>query len=525
VGFAGLILAVSLCQGILSFSQRMLLVGMSRDIELDLRNAYFAALERQAPGFFIESSTGDLMARATNDVQAVRMVAGPAILYFSTTVFTACGALFFMTRIHAGLMLVALVTMPLVAMVTNRFGRRIHSLFTTVQEKFSAITAKTQETLAGARVVRAYAREIHEEAEFGRYNDEYLQGNRKLIGWTVAFQPLLQALIGCAFAGVLWYGGVLTLRGKITIGEYVTFQIFLTKLVWPMIALGWVVNLAERGTASLERIRKVLEAVPAIRDEEPLVEPDEIRGGVSFRHLTFSYRENGPEVLRDIDLQVAAGTTVAIVGRTGSGKSTLLSLLPRLFDPARGTLFLDGADVRNLPLARLRGEIGVVPQETFLFSATIRDNIALGRPDASDAEVREAARLAGLEDDLASFPQGLETVVGERGITLSGGQKQRTALARALLRGPRLLLLDDCLSAVDTQTEEQILRNLRSVFRGRTVFLVSHRVSTVKDADLIVVLDHGRIAERGTHAQLLARGGLYADLHRRQLLEEELAAV
>jgi ATP-binding cassette subfamily B protein len=523
--FCAAVVGVSLVQGTFSYTQRMLLVGMSRDIEFDLRNAYFAALERQPPSFFVDRSTGDLMARATNDISAVRMLCGPAIMYFSNTVFTGGGALFFMARINFRLMALALITMPLVAVATNFFGRRIHRLFSTVQERFSDVTAKAQEALAGARVVRAYAREEREIADFGRVNDQYLESNRRLIGWTVAFHPLLQALVGLGFVAVLWYGGLLTLHGAISIGEFVTFQIFLTKLVWPMIALGWVVNLAQRGTASVVRIQEILDVVPAIRDQEPVVEPDELHGAVSFRHLTFSYKEGLAPVLSEIDFQVAAGTTVAVVGRTGSGKSTLLALLPRLLDPAPGTLFLDGADVRNLALARLRGAIGMVPQETFLFSTTIRDNVALGRPEASDGEVREAARLAGLEPDLAAFPAGLDTVVGERGITLSGGQKQRVALARALLRDPRLLLLDDCLSAVDTQTEEAILRNLRLVFKGRTVFLVSHRVSTVKDADLILVLDHGRIAERGSHAQLLAHGGLYADLHQRQLLEEELAAV
>jgi ATP-binding cassette subfamily B multidrug efflux pump len=524
LGFGGLIVAFSLVQGIFSYAQRMILVGMSRDIEFDLRNSYFAVLEKQPPGFYHDHPTGDLMARGTNDLQAVRMLCGPAIMYMTNTVFTAAGALFFMTRINPMLMLIALAPMPLVVVSTTLVGRRIHALFTGVQAKFSDITAKVQENLSGVRVVRAYAREAREEAEFGRVNEEYLAGNVRLAGWSTAFQPLLQVLVGIGFAAVLYYGGMLVIRGRISIGEMVSFQLFLGRLIWPMIAIGWVVNLAQRGTASLARIRAVLDTPPAIRDEEPLVDPGEIRGDVRFRDLTFSYREGTP-VLSNVDLDVPAGRTVAVVGRTGAGKSTLLALIPRLIDPPEGELLVDGIDVRRLPLARLRAAAGMVPQETFLFSTTIRENIALGVPGAPVEKILEAARLAGLVPDLDSFPNGLETIVGERGLTLSGGQKQRVTLARALLREPRILLLDDCLSAVDTATEEEILANLRTVFRGRTVFLVSHRISTVKDADLILVLDQGRIAERGTHSQLIAHGGLYAELHQRQLLEEELAAV
>ncbi|HEV8578486.1 MAG TPA: ABC transporter ATP-binding protein [Thermoanaerobaculia bacterium] len=525
LGYAGLIVGFTLLQGLFSYLQRMVLVAMSRDIEFDLRNAYFGSLEKQPPGFFHDHPTGDLMARATNDLQAVRMLCGPAIMYFTNTVVTGVGCLFFMSRIDVRLMLLALVTMPLVASATSLFGRRIHSIFSDVQEDFSDISARVQESLAGVRVVRAYAREEREAREFERVNRAYLEANRRLAAWSTAFHPLLQLLVGLGFAAVLWYGGLLVIRGGISIGEFVTFNLYLTKLIWPMIALGFVVNLAQRGTASLLRLRTILDTQPAVRDEEPLVDPGAIHGEVSFRHLTFSYREDAEPVLRDIDFHAAAGTTVAVVGRTGAGKSTLLSLMPRLIDPPEGTLHVDGVDVRRLPLARLRAAIGMVPQETFLFSATIHENIALGVPEASVEEVAEAARLAGLEADLAAFPNGLDTVVGERGLTLSGGQKQRVALARALLRQPRILLLDDCLSAVDTHTEEQILGNLRRVFRGRTVFLVSHRISTVRDADVILVLDHGRILERGTHSQLIASGGLYAELHQRQLLEEELAAV
>jgi len=524
LGYAALLVGIALVQGIFSYLQRMILVGMSRDVEYDLRNRYFSSLEAQPPGFFYDHPTGDLMARATNDLQAVRMLCGPAIMYSINTLFTAAGALFFMGRINLGLTLLALVTMPLVAASTKLFGQRIHTLFTEVQGRFADISTRVQESFAGVRVVRAYAQEEREEADFRKVNEDYLEGNRRLIAWSVAFHPLLQALIGLGFVAVLWYGGLLVVRGRITVGQFVTFNFFLGKLVWPMIAIGWVANLVQRGTASLARIRDIMEVEPTIRDVPPLIEKAEIRGAVRADNLSFAYRPGEP-VLSEISFHAAAGQTVALVGRTGSGKSTLLALLPRLVDPPEQALWLDGADIRRLRLADLRGAIGMVPQETFLFSATIRDNITLGRPDATQEQVKEAARLAQLEPDLTLFPQGLDTVVGERGITLSGGQKQRVALARALLRDPRLLLLDDCLSAVDTHTEEQILRNLRTVFDGRTVFLVSHRISTVQNADLILVLERGRIVERGTHQQLLAFGGLYADLHQRQLLEEELAAV
>ncbi len=527
--YAGWILAIATVQGLFSFGQRRILVAMSRQVEFDLRNRYLESLERQSQSFFQEQTTGDLMARATNDLEAVRMVCGPAVMYSANTLFTGVGAILLMASIHGWLTLVVISTLPLVAIVSREFGQRIHGHFSLVQEQFARLSTRAQESFAGARVVRAYAREPFEEEAFRDLNRVYVERNRRLILWSSAFRPLLQTLIGFGFVGVLGAGGLLTYLGEMTVGDFVKFNLFLGKLAWPMIAIGWVINLLQRGSASLARIQEVLDTEPAIRDADDTSWVEGLRGDLEMRHLDFSYGDSSGDssalTLADIHLTLPAGTTVAVVGRTGSGKSTLLSLIPRLVDPPAGSLFLDGHDVRALPLAQLRGLIGMVPQETFLFSATVRENISLGRPDASPEELLGAALVAGLDRDLEILPQGLDTVVGERGVTLSGGQKQRVALARALVREPTILLLDDCLSAVDTETEERILGNLRGSFAGRTVLLVSHRISTVKNADLILVLEGGRIAQQGRHEDLVKTPGLYRDLHQRQQLEEQLAAV
>jgi ATP-binding cassette subfamily B protein len=520
--YAGIMVGVVLLEGLTRYYMRMVLIGKSREIEYELRNDLFAHLARLPPRYYQSQRIGDLMSRASNDLSAVRMVLGPGIMYTANTGATFVGTVAIMAMISPLLLGLALVPLVFVSVAVRYLGRRIHDRFESVQEQLSNMTALVQENLSGARVVRAYAQERQELARFEESNREFVRRNRRLIRMFGSLYPGIQLLMGTGAVMVLWLGGRMVVSGAITLGEFVAFGTYLAMLHWPMIALGWVVNIYERGEASMGRIRQILDTTPEIRDEHPLP-VTAIRGEVEFRGLTFSY--DGRPVLQDVDLKVPAGQTVAIVGPTGSGKSTLVSLIARLFEAPPGTVLVDGHDVRRLPLATLRGAIGFVPQESFLFSDTVADNVGFGLPaEAPDrsARVQEAAGTAQLTTDVAAFPRGFETFVGERGITLSGGQKQRTALARALATDPRILVLDDALSAVDTYTEEEILRGLRGVMRGRTTFLVSHRVSTVKDADLIVMLREGRVVEQGTHAELLAHGGFYADLHRRQLLEEEM---
>lgn len=522
LGFCGLLVALAAVKGVFQYWMRVILIGISRDIEYDLRNDLFAHLLTLSPDFFARTRTGDIMARATNDLGAVRMMLGPGLMYWSETSLTFVLAVAVMASVEWQLTLLALIPAPLVSLVVFFFGRLIHARFEKLQAMFSDITSRVQESLAGMRLLRAYVQEEAELRRFEQLNQAYVSQSLRLARVSGLFLPLLQALVGLTFLIVLWAGGVRVLAGRISLGSFVMFTTYMGMLIWPMIALGWVVNLIQRGNASLGRIRQILAERPSLAEPaEP--RPVPTKASIEFCGVSVSY--GGVRVLDGVNLKIAAGETVAIVGRTGSGKSTLVRLIPRLLDPDEGRILLDGVDLRELRLADLRRRIGMVPQETFLFSGTLAENIAFGVAHASETQILQAAEQAGLGPDLAAFPQGIHTLIGERGLTLSGGQKQRTAIARAILRDPEILILDDALSSVDTLTEERILTGLAELMRGRTTILISHRVSTVRQADRIVVLDGGRIVEQGTHSELIAAGGYYADLYQKQLLEEELEAV
>ena len=529
-------------KGLLSFTARWTLIGVSRDIEFDIRNDLLKRLLLLEPEFYVRNRTGELMSRATNDLNSVRMVLGPGIMYSATTIVTMIFAIAVMMALSPSLTLWVLLPAPVVAVAVWFFGRTIHDLYERIQAALATLTARVQENLSGVRVVRAYAQEEAERQGFDEPNREYVSRNIKLIRTWSMFMPSLQALIGTTFLIVLWQGGHQFLRGQISLGALISFNAYLTLLVWPMIALGWVTNIFQRGAASMGRLSYILAAEPGIDDSSATIAPEtEPAGEIEFRRLTFKYptslsgndsaskaktnghaNGNSLPVLQNIDLKIPAGSTLAIVGPTGSGKTTLAALIARLWEAPDGQLLLDGKPLKEWPLASLRSSIGFVPQDTYLFGETVGGNIAFGLPKFTEAQVREAAGIANLDGDIQDFPKRYETMVGERGITLSGGQKQRTAIARAVIRDPRILILDDSLSSVDTQTEERILTRLKEVRVGRTTILISHRTSTVRDADQIVVLLGGKIAERGTHDELLAAGGYYADLYQKQLLEEEL---
>jgi len=545
--YAGILLAIATTKGIFQFLTRWIVIGVSRDIEFDLRNDLFQRLESLSYSYYQRHRTGDIMARATNDLNAVRMLLGPAIMYSANTIVYTAGALAFMISISPWLTLYTFLPLPAVSVVIQTFGRRIHERFERIQAMFSDISARAQENFSGARLIRAYVQEEAEIRAFETENQEYIRRSLKLVRLMGMLWPTLELMLGCAVVLVLWLGGrevihglshvtlvtslgtshpaittTLSLSGSMSVGQFVSFSTYMMQLTWPIIALGWVINIFQRGTASLIRINEIMHEEPEIKDA-PGAQDHEIEGEIEFRGLNFSYE--GKQVLHDLNLRVPAGSSLAIVGPTGSGKTTLVSLIPRIYDAEPGTVLIDDRPIRDYALASLRKSIGFVPQETFLFSDSIRENIALGVDSATDPQIHSAADAANIATDIEGFPEGYDTMVGERGITLSGGQKQRTAIARALIRNPKILILDDALSSVDTHTEDKILNHLRDVMRGRTTIFISHRVSTVRNADRIAVLHSGRIVELGTHDELLALNGYYSDLYNKQLLEEELAEV
>ena len=522
VRYALLFVGASAIQGAFLFLQRRIIIGTSRHMEYAMRGDLYEHMQTLPLNYYQKQRVGDLMSRATNDLSSVRMLIGPAVMHAFSSILIVVGAFIMMFRTDRMLALVSLIAVPVVGILSKTFGARIHDRFKLVQDHFGDLSARVQENLAGVRVVRAFTQEENEMETFKRMNREYVERNKGLIRMTAVFYPLLHTIIGVMFVIVFFLGSRRIMTGQLTLGEFVAFQFYLARMIWPLIALGWVINLFQRGLASMRRLSDVWNVSPERGESEPC-RVDSFEGAIEIRNLTFAYDER--PVLRDISLKIEPGQTVGIVGRTGSGKSTLLSLIARLYDAPEGTIFIDGCPLEAIPVGRLRDVIGTVPQETFLFSESIAENIRFGRAEASDDELRQVAELAGLSGDVVLFPQGLETIVGERGITLSGGQKQRTAIARALVRDPQILMLDDALSAVDTATEERILSSLRQVREGKTVLIVSHRVSSVKDADFVIVLEEGKIIEKGTHEELLAFEGYYSELYRRQALEEEIEEI
>jgi ATP-binding cassette, subfamily B, multidrug efflux pump len=526
--YAALLVGISMAKGIFLFLTRWIIIGISREIEFDLRNDLFRHLERQPAAYFQEHRTGDIMARMTNDLNAVRMLLGPAIMYSANTVLFSVGALFFLLRISPFLTLVALLPLPLASILVQTLGRKIHDRFERIQAMFSEISAQAQENFSGARLVRAFVQEEAQIDSFEKANKENIRRGLRLVQLMGMLWPTLEFVLGLAGAITLLAGGHEVLTHRISVGDFVAFNVYLVMLTWPIIALGWVVNLVQRGSASVIRIDELLAEKPTIDDAaaDPAISQDfRLRGEIEFRDLSFAYTDSTGqqvEVLHSLSLKIPAGSSLAIVGPTGSGKSTVVNLIPRLYDAAPGSVLIDGRPIRDYPLHVLRANIGFVPQETFLFSETIRGNVSFGTQSATDSQVLDAAEAAHIRREFEEFPAGFATLVGERGVTLSGGQKQRTAIARALLRDPRVLILDDALSSVDTYTEEQILGELQRLMEDRTTIFISHRISTIRHADRIAVLVAGRIVELGTHDELIAKNGYYAELSQRQLLEEEL---
>ncbi len=521
--YAALVVVFSLLGGFFTFLTRQTIIVVSRHIEFDLRNDFLSHIQKLSLSYFQNTPTGDLMAHATNDIGAVRNALGPGIMYPTDTLMTFTMVLGLMLWTDWQLTLLALVPLPLVSYVVYRLGKVIHMKSEEKQRQFSAMTMRAQENLSGIRIVKAYVRELYETKRFHSISWEYLKKNLELAKIQSLMWPIMFMLVGCSLVIVIYTGGMKVIGNEMTIGTLTSFFGYLLLLIWPMIAFGWVTNILQQGAASMARLSKIIQTEPEIRDGSMTDRSvKNIEGEILFRNVSFTHKNSAAPVLKNINLRIRRGMTLAIVGYTGSGKSTLVNLIPRLYDVTGGQLLVDGIDIRSIPIDVLRSQIGYIPQETFLFSDTILNNISYGVDNGTPEHVAQAAEISQIAKDIGDFPNAYETMIGERGITLSGGQKQRTSIARAVMRNPRILILDDALSAVDTYTEEEILKRLRQVMRNRTSILISHRISTVKEADQIVVLDKGSIAEQGTHDELVAKGGIYADLYEKQLLEEEL---
>jgi ATP-binding cassette subfamily B protein len=516
LSYAGLLVLLTLVGGVFRFFMRRIMIGVSRRIEVDMRADFLRHLQSLSPSFYHRHRTGELMALATNDLNAVRTLVGPAVMYSMNTVVIGTMAITLMATLSWKLTVAVLAPMAAMAIGVYFSVKVIHRLFERVQSRFATINARAQENLSGIRVVKAYAREDYETHEFETLSQHYVDANMKLFKVQSLLQPLFATVAGLGVLAILYFGGRQVIGGQITLGTFVAFNGYLMMLVWPMIALGWVMNMTEQGLASMQRINDVTAEQSDIHDTG-VAKPDD--ASIEFHNVSFAYSGGGGrEVLRNINLKINDGETLAIIGPTGSGKTTLISLILRLYDPTRGEVRVGGRDARDVPLEILRAMVGLVPQDIFLFSETIRENIAFGVPELPDPTLLVVAQTASIHDEVMEFPHRFESMIGERGINLSGGQKQRVAIARALARRPRILVLDDALSSVDATTEEKILNSLRGELENRTAILISHRISTARQADRIVVLNDGEIVEQGTHDELIARGGLYADMHHKQML-------
>ena len=518
-----MIVGASLFAGIFRFMIRQTIIVVSREIEYDLRGDFWKHIQNLPLRYFQNTSTGNIMAHATNDINAVRTFLGPAVMYSTDTLVRLLIVLGIMLSLNFSLTIYALIPLPLLSVLVYKVGKMIHEKYTIIQEKFSELTTIVQENFSGIRVIKSYVREENEIKKYAENSKDYLRKNMNLVRIQALIMPLLFMITGLSIIIVIWLGGTKVIQGTLTLGEITAFIIYLGILIWPMIAFGWVINIIQQAEASMKRLNKIFAEPLEIEDPVSTEQSTKNIGGeIEYRKVSFRYNEKLPWILNDINIKIPKGSTLAIMGYTGSGKTSFVNLIPRLYDVTEGEILIDGINIKSIPLDVLRTNVGIVQQESFLFSDTIMNNIGYGLKEIDNNRIHHVSKIANFDKDVESFPQKYDTIVGERGITFSGGQKQRTSLARALAINPKILILDDSFSAVDTHTEEEILRNLKEFMRDRTSIIISHRISTVKDADNIIVLDKGKIAEEGTHEELIAIGGIYADLHYKQLLEKEL---